>query len=212
MELADVRWARARSAGVAERLLGQALAVVEGAGDRDRGDVAAEGRELRFLHRAHLTVRIQHDHARPRHAVERLGHRAAGVPGRGHQHRQRRLAVAMEMRHQAREHARADVLEGEGRPVEQLDHRQPLVQADDRHRKIEGIGQQAASGRPPGSRRRPAAPASRCRCRPSSPHARRSRPRGRALAAPVAHRGRRRAPGRRTAPRGTTPRARHRAC
>ena len=49
IELAEVRRWRVAERRVAERLLRQALAVVEGARDRQRPDVAAERRELRFL-------------------------------------------------------------------------------------------------------------------------------------------------------------------
>ncbi len=60
-------------------LLREALAIVEGAGDRYRRDVAAERRELRFLNVADLAFGIQHDDARAGDAKEGVGDRAAGV-------------------------------------------------------------------------------------------------------------------------------------
>ena len=122
MEFADERRSAARSR-VEERLLHQALAVVEGARHAHGGDVAAERRHLRFLERRDLAAP---DRARPR---ARAGRR--GSPAR------RRCPVSPEVAtrivarsprsleqvaEEAREEPRAEVLEGQRRAVEQLEH------------------------------------------------------------------------------------------
>ena len=76
--------------GVGERLLHQALAVVEGAVDSHRRDVVAEGGELRLLDGAHPAARVEHDDAGAGHAVEGVRHCPAGVARRGDQHGDRR--------------------------------------------------------------------------------------------------------------------------
>ena len=90
IELA-LRQPRARAQRrVGKRLLGQPLAIVERAGDRDRRDVAAERRELRLLDGVtppsgnSTTTRV------PADAVKGLRDGAAGVAGGRDQHRQRR--------------------------------------------------------------------------------------------------------------------------
>ncbi len=129
--------------GAGKRLLREALTVVERALHRDSPDVAAERRELRFLHSAHVTVGIEHHDPRPGDAVERVRHRAAGVARCGDQHGQWRLALFMEMRQQTGEHAGAHVLEREGRAMKELEDRQAIVKRDQRCREVQRLAEQS---------------------------------------------------------------------
>ena len=110
-----------RQFAVEEGGLHQPLAVVEGAVDLQRGNVVAEGGELLFLEPGDLALRIEDDHPRPRHPVEGGGDRAAGVAGSGDQHGQLAVLAAGQPGHQPGHEARAEILEGERRPVEELE-------------------------------------------------------------------------------------------
>ena len=125
---------------VGERLLDQPLAVVERAVNRHGEDVVAERRHLRFLDVADLALRIEHDDARVGNAVERLRDGAAGVARRGDENRQRR--AVREVVQQARLDAGADVLEGEGRPVKQLERPHAFGDLDERDGEIERVADQ----------------------------------------------------------------------
>ena len=119
----------------------QAMTVVEGAGHGVGADVPVlrvEHRQLRFLRRADASVRIEHDDARVRDAVERVRDGAAGVAGGGGEHRQR-LIAGVERGHQPRHHARADVLERERRPVEQLERADARLDFDERDREVQRL-------------------------------------------------------------------------
>ena len=81
--------------GVDERVARQPMAIVEVAGDRIGAHISrlgVEHRQLRFLRRADAAVRIQHDHAGVRHAVEGVRDCAARIAGGRGEDRQRRVA------------------------------------------------------------------------------------------------------------------------
>ena len=140
-EFADVSRTRARIVRVAERFARQAMTVVEAAGNGVRADVPVlrvEHRQLRFLRRADASFRIEHDDACVRHAVKRVRDGAAGVAGGRRQDRQR-LIAGVERRHQPRHRARADVLERQRRPVEQLERVDARLDFDERDRKIQRL-------------------------------------------------------------------------
>ena len=127
--------------GVAERVARQPMTVVEAAGDGVRPHVpalAVEHRQLRFLRRADAAVGIQDDDAGVRDAVEGMRDGAAGVAG-GRGEDGERLAAAVERRHQPRHHARADVLEGEGRPVKQLEGEDAGLDLDERDLEVQRL-------------------------------------------------------------------------
>ena len=122
---------------VGERPLDERLAVVERPLDGERRDVVPERRHLRFLDVAHLPFGVEHDHSCIRHSVKRLRHRAARVAGRGDENRQR--GAIGEVVQQPRLHAGADVLEGQGRPVKQLQDPGAIGDLNERNREIQRI-------------------------------------------------------------------------
>ena len=131
-----------------EQALHDRLAVVERAFDRERMHVRLGRRRHHApLHLGDAAVRIEHDDVDLVAAAERLDRGAAGV-ARGRDHDGRALAALRQrMIHQPREELHRQVLEGERRAVEQLEH--------------EGAGRQAArAARPPdgGTCRRRRAP------------------------------------------------------
>ncbi len=133
---------------VAERLARQPMAVVEAARDGVRADVpdvpdvpiigGVEHRQLRFLRRADASLRVEDDDARMRHAVERMGNRAARIARRGRQHGER-LIAGVERRHEPRHRPRADVLECQRGTVEQLQGVDAGLDLDDRDGEIQRL-------------------------------------------------------------------------
>ena len=120
---------------------GEQLTHVEAAGNGIRSDVAVLGiehRQLRFLGRADASFRVQHEDTRVRHAVKGMRDRAAGVAGRCRQDRQR-LVARVERRHEPRHRARTDILERQGRSVEQLERKDPRLDLNQRDRKIQRL-------------------------------------------------------------------------
>ena len=93
--------------------------------------------DLRFLHIADFPFRIQDDHTRVGNTVERLRHRAARVAGGRDQNRQR--SAVGEMVKQSCLHASPDVLERQRRPVEQLQHPNPIGDLDQRYREPQRV-------------------------------------------------------------------------
>src|SRR4051812_5665535 len=125
--------------GVRERFARQPVAVVEAAGDRVGADIrpfAVEHRQLRFLGRTHPAVRIQDDDTGVGSAMKRVADGAAGIAGGRHQDRER-IVATVQRRHQPRHCSRADVLEGERRPVEQLERVDAGLDLDERNREIQ---------------------------------------------------------------------------
>ena len=81
---------------------------------------------------------IEHDDARVRHAVKRVGDGAAGVARGGRQHGQR-LIAGVERRHQPRHRPRADVLERQRRTVKQLEREDARLDLDERNREVQRL-------------------------------------------------------------------------
>ena len=106
---------------VVEEGLHDGLAVVERAFDGQVEDVGVEdGRHLLFLERADAAVGVHHedvDALLPAHAADG---RAAGVAARRRQDVQAAVALGQDVLKEAAEELEGDVLEGEGRSVEEL--------------------------------------------------------------------------------------------
>ena len=126
MLLAELKRCLAAQRRIDERLLDQALAVVECAVDAQRDDIVAPAGELLLLPRAHQPLRVQDDDPHPGPPVKGRRHRAAGVARGRHQDRQRRSAPALQALQALGQEARAEVLERRGRPVKQLEREQPV--------------------------------------------------------------------------------------
>ena len=146
-----------RERGVREGGLDQRLAVVEGAVDGEGGDVLAQGRELPLLEGGDPAARVEHHGPHPAPLPERLRHRRPGVAAGGGEDGDRMLRIADQLEHGGEE-AGAEVLEGQGRPVEQLE------------------GEDAGAAPPPAARgsRAPGARRAASGSRPSSSASRRS--------------------------------------
>jgi hypothetical protein len=122
------------------------MAVVEAAGDRIgphvtrirpvRARLVVEDGELRLLRRADAAVGIQDDDPRVGDGMKRVCDGAAGVAG-GRDQDGERLLLHVERRHQPRHHPRADVFEGEGRPVKELQRMNARLDFHERNRKVE---------------------------------------------------------------------------
>ena len=108
---------------VVEQALHDRLAVVEGAFDRERVDVVVGGRGHHApLHVGDAPVREQHEDVGAAAAAERLDRRAAGVAGGRHHHRGALAARGQHVIHQPAQKLHRQVLEGERRAVEELEH------------------------------------------------------------------------------------------
>src|SRR3546814_17486036 len=83
---------------VGQRLLGQALAVVEGAGDAERAYVVAPAAEAVRLARRDLAVRIEDDDLESRAAMQRGRDRRARIAGGGDEVGARRCIVGAQLR------------------------------------------------------------------------------------------------------------------
>ena len=116
--------------------LGELLTVVEGALDGQCTDVLAEGRELSFLEIADLSVGEEDDDPGVGETEERIGHRAAGVARGGDEDRES-LFGAVACAHGPRHETRADILEGEGGPVEELELMDAVRQGGEGNREVE---------------------------------------------------------------------------
>ena len=129
---------------IEERLLHQALAVIEGAAHRERAHVVAPAGELPLLGRRHQSLGKQHRDLDAGAAVEGGGDRPAGVARRwppGSSAGALRRARSRAKR--GREKARAEILEGRGRAVETAPaptSRPSSVERHQRRGKIEGLG------------------------------------------------------------------------
>ncbi len=119
--------------GMVEHRLHQRLAIVEGAFDGQRMDVVfGRRRHHAPLHRRDAAVGKQHDDVDLGAAAKRLDRRAAGVAG-GRDHDGGALAAPRQRAvHQTGEQLHRQVLEGERRPVEQLEHEAVRRELDQR--------------------------------------------------------------------------------
>jgi hypothetical protein len=123
---------------IGEQRFDDVLAVVERALDRQRMRVRrVDGRHLTALHLGDAAVRIQHENVERGAVAARRQRRRAGV-ARGRADDRHMLGAARQDRveHQPDELQR-EVLEGQGRAVEQLEQPQPLVELHQRrHRRV----------------------------------------------------------------------------
>ena len=113
---------------IAQRLLHQALAVIEAPAHRQTDDVVTPARQLLFLRGRNQAFWIQHRDLNAAVPVECRSHGTAGIAGRGHEDLQRPAGTASRLRQRRRQKARTEVLERGGRAVKQLQHlHAPLV-------------------------------------------------------------------------------------
>lgn len=96
---------------VGESLFDEALAIVEGAGDFESGDVLAESGELFLLGFADAFRRIKNHDADSGHAKKTVGNGAAGVTGSGDKDGELARFAADEIAHEAGQKTRTKVLE-----------------------------------------------------------------------------------------------------
>lgn len=135
----------------AERLIGQGplhqrLTVVKGAVDGERHHVGPTAGDLGLLHRTHPDTGIEDHRAHAGDAVARLGHGAPGVAGGGGENGEAGMLRGEHPGGHTHQQTDREVLEGGGRPVEELQdgnparrgRRQP-PRSDQRHRKVEGL-------------------------------------------------------------------------
>jgi hypothetical protein len=107
---------------VAEDLLDDALAVVEGAANRQVVDVRVGHRgHLQFLHRGDLAVRMEDEDVDAALAAHPVDRRAAGVTGGGAEDVHVAAALAEQVFKEVAEQLQGHVLEGQGRAVEELE-------------------------------------------------------------------------------------------
>ena len=178
---------------VIEHRLHQRLAVVEGAVDGDRVHVGVGRRGHHApLHLGDAAVGEQHHHVDLGAAAEGLDRGAAGIAGCGDHDGGALAALDQHVVHQPGDELHRQVLEGERRPVEQLEHEQAGAE----------LGRAASP--PDGGRcRRPPAPCGRGRRRRCRRRRRAAAPRP-----PPRRRAGRRSPRSGRAPAPATPRAR----
>ena len=116
-------------AHVAEQRLHQSLAVVEGAFDGDVVHVALHRRgHLPPLHVAHPAFRVQDEDVDGVEPTKGFNGGGAGIAGGGADHRGAAAVALQRAVHQPRHHLHGQVLEGERRPMEQLE--QPRARCD----------------------------------------------------------------------------------
>ena len=116
-----------------EHRLHQRLAIVEGAFDRERVHVCVRRRGHHApLHFGNAAMREQHHHVHLGAAAERLDRGAAGV-ARGRHHDGGALAALLQhVVHQPGDQLHGEVLEGERRPMKQLEHEQTWAELRER--------------------------------------------------------------------------------
>ena len=103
---------------VQEGGLDQRLAVVEAAVDLQGGDVLPQGRELALLDGTDAPAGIQDEDMRSGDTQEAVGDGASRVTGRGDEDID--IPLAAEMAEEPGHEPGADVLESQGRPMEEL--------------------------------------------------------------------------------------------
>ena len=122
--------------GVEEGFLDHGLAIVESAVDLQGLDVAADGGQLLFLDFADAALWVEQDDVDALDVVEALGDGTAGVAAGGDEDGD--LLVA-EVGDGPGEEAGTDVLEGQGRAVEEFEGVSPVVGFDEGEREIHGL-------------------------------------------------------------------------
>ncbi len=129
-----------REALIHERLLDHPLAVVEGAVDLIRLDVATPAGQLLLLPCADTAFGVEHLHRDALLAGEGCSHRPTGVAAGGNQDGQLLASLSEDPLHSGGEKARPEVLEGRRGPPEELqDHllRREWIKRDG---EVEGFG------------------------------------------------------------------------
>ena len=128
MEFTAASCKRSRKRKIVEHRLHQRLAIVEGALDCQGIDIGLGRRGHHApLHVGDAALREQHDRVDAARAAERLDGGPAGV-ARGRRHDGHALAACgQHVVHQTRQQLHRHVLEGQRRPVEQLQHPQATV-------------------------------------------------------------------------------------
>jgi len=124
---------------VGEGLLDETLAIVEGPGNLQRGNVLAEGGELFFLGFADALRRIKNDNANAGNAEKTVGDSAARVARSGDKNGKLTRFAANEVAHQASHEAGAEILEGESGAVEKLEYVERRGKRNELHREINGF-------------------------------------------------------------------------
>jgi len=141
---------RAQPAGIAERqiveeILDDVLAIVEGAFDSQVADVIVQHRgHLAFLHRADPALRVHHEDADARAAAHAVDRGAAGVAAGRRDNVQFAARLAQRIFEEVAEKLQRDILEGEGRPVKQL---QQVDRPDLHHRRDFGMAEGRVTAR-----------------------------------------------------------------
>ena len=125
--------------GIGEGGFREALAIVEIAIDLDRPNRGVPAGQLMFLEGRDAALGIEDHRADRSPALRRAADRAAGIArGRGKDgQRVGGIAQPVETGHQE---ARAEILEGAGRAVEQFEHAAAVGESFDLDREVEGAG------------------------------------------------------------------------
>ena len=110
---------------IQESGLDQGLAVVEAAIDLQGGDVPPQGGELALLDGAYAALGIEDENMRAGNAQEAVRDGAAGVAGRGDEHID--IPLLREMPEETGHEPGADILESEGRSMEEFQGVNPLL-------------------------------------------------------------------------------------
>jgi hypothetical protein len=125
-----------------EHRLHQRLGIVEAAVDRDIVDVGAEHRRhLAALDLRHPALGVEHEDVDLGAAGERVDRRRSGVAAGRPDYRQMHVARRQEALEQQAEQLQRDILERQGRAVEQLEQPVALVELD--QRRDRGMGEAA---------------------------------------------------------------------
>ena len=127
------RWTSSRKRAVAEGGLDDVLAVVERAVEREGVEVRrVERRHLPTLHVGDPTLGEQHDAVERRPAEAALHGGRAGVAAGGDEDRGSPAPFGEDVVEQPADELEGDVLEGDGRAVEQLEQPPAVVEPDER--------------------------------------------------------------------------------
>ncbi len=114
---------------VLEGFLDQALAVIEASFYFQGVHVPAQGRQLLFLQLAYPAGRVEDHHVDVGPAVKGVRDRASRVAGGGNEDLDAPVVFAEEVFHDCGQELGAEVLEGAGGPVEQLQQEEARVEA-----------------------------------------------------------------------------------
>jgi hypothetical protein len=125
---------------VGEGLLNQTLAIVEGTGNFERGDVLAECGELLLLSFADALRGIQNNDTNVRHPEKSVSHCAAGVAGSGDENGKRARLAANEIAHKTSHEAGTEVFEGKRGSVKKFENVKRRREGDEFDGEIDRFG------------------------------------------------------------------------